>query len=67
MNPANLLTVANYAKLHNVNRIRIYQLISDNKIIPIVINEVIFIDREEYPKLPVRHYMKYRARKIQIK
>lgn len=48
----NLQSVSTFAKNNNVTPGRIYQLISDELLIPVIIDEVLFIDRILYPILP---------------
>jgi hypothetical protein len=47
----NLRSVKTYARLNVCSTAYIYKLIKDKKIIPFIIDEVIFIDLEKYPSL----------------
>ena len=52
INTENLVTIRNYSERQGVTTSYIYKLIKDNKINPIYIDGVKFIDKIKYPVLP---------------
>lgn len=49
----NLLTINNYSKRQGVTTSYIYKLIKQNKITPVIINGVKFIDKNKFSTLPI--------------
>ncbi|MBX7052659.1 MAG: hypothetical protein K1X54_11535 [Flavobacteriales bacterium] len=47
----NLITIKTFADKHKVTTSYIYKMIKENKIAPVVIDEMKFIDVSKYPNL----------------
>lgn len=49
-----LTTIKNYASKFKVTTSYIYKLIKESRIIPIIIDGVLFIDSTKYPTIPTK-------------
>lgn len=52
INTENLVTIKNYSERQGVTSSYIYKLIKNNRITPVIIDGVKFIDKARYPVLP---------------